>query len=403
MSAFEAHVASCKIRNCIAQICICVLTLLIFTATLAAQTPPQSSSALLGEVIGDDISVVGQSSVLERQGLESITFANGSIIIVHSGKARVEFSGGGEIDVCGPAKFTVLASGEALTIALSFGRVHLRFNPLRPVIVYTPLILATPISVSEQPRDLTLGLTDSGAMCFYAAHGAFRLQYQLTGESIIVPQPSEILLQGSSFASLHAATGQCRCSFNEPIAKTRAPWSSLNTPTLPQRTPVNAPPISPRPSVESSAAAASPLASRPTRRPSPKNQHETPVMRGTFAPSAPQQPVPPEQATAVRTVPRVTLPPIGYDVKGPAGASEPLSVATLMLAKEAVIQPRWIFHGLIIAPVKKIQSAGIHKSQANVTAPDAPHPQKPSKLGFWAKLVDFFIVRRAPCEGVGCS
>lgn len=316
----------------------------------------------------------------------------------------MEFSGGGELDVCGPAKFTVLGSGEALTIALSFGRVHLRFNALRPVIIYTPLILATPISVSGQPRDLTLALANSGAMCFLAAHGAFRLQNQLTGESIIVPQPSEVLLQGSSFANLPAATGRCRCEFNEPVAKTGAPASSLSTPPLPQRTPANATAISPRPSVENSVASASPLLSRPIRPLSPKSQPEPRVAHGTLASPAPRQPVlPPGQTTAVRKVPTVTLPPIGYDVKGPAGASEPLSVATLMLAKETVIQPRWIFHGLIIAPAKKIQSAGISKSQAHAKPSHAPRPRKPSKRSFWTKLLDFFAGRRAPCEGVGCS
>lgn len=179
----------------------------------------QTDKLTLGQVSGDDISVLGLSSVAPGTSSHAIVFGDGSTVVIHSGKAHVKFEGGGELEICGPAKFTVLASGEALTIALSFGRVHARFDSSRPITIYTPLIVATPMAIGNQPRDTTFGLTNNGAMCLLATRGAVQVQQQLSGETLVVPQPSELLLQGTSLTATPALAESCRCDFDEAITQ----------------------------------------------------------------------------------------------------------------------------------------------------------------------------------------
>src|SRR5579864_333909 len=207
----------------------------VFATCAAAQT----TAPILGEIAGDDISVLGPSHIVNGHSSRAITFGGGSTVIVHAGKARVEFVGGGELEICGPAKFSVLASGEALTVALSFGRVHVKFDASRPITIYTPLIVATPMAIGDQPRDVTVGLMNTGAMCVLAARGAVQVQQQLSGETLVVPQPSEILLQGTSLGAARATSGSCRCDFDESSAQPSASQRSL--PSQPEPSPQNAP------------------------------------------------------------------------------------------------------------------------------------------------------------------
>jgi hypothetical protein len=362
-----------------------------------AQTQPAATAVTLGQVVGDDISVVGPSNPVPNSAIPAIEFSGGSTIVVHSGKARVEFVGGGELDVCGPAKFTVLSSGEALTVALSFGRVHARFDASRPIVVYTPLVIATPMSIGDRPRDATMGLTNTGAMCVLAARGAVRLQNQLSGETVIVPQPSEVLLQGTSFGTLPAAVGQCRCDFDEPSAKQATPLAPAATPASNAAiaSDRNAPtPASPSPKQQ-------PAIVTPATTPVPTQQEVTasqpqapsPPLAANNSPArAAQSPsLPAAQTTATQPILKITLPPIGYDAKSATVTAEPLSVATLMLAQEAVVEPEWVFHGTVVAPEEErsaaTPSATSQSGAASAQTPtNAPQPKK----GFWAKLRDFF-------------
>jgi hypothetical protein len=387
-----------------AACCFFACLFLPFCGILSAQAPPQlPGSAVLGQIIGDDISVIGSSSAVNDGVAQAIAFSNGSVIVVHSGKARVDLSGGGALDVCGPAKLTILSSGEALTVALSFGRVHLKFDAARPITIYTPMILATPMSISEQPRNATVGLTTAGSMCVLATHGAVRLQNQLSGESVIVPQPSEVLLQGASFGNLPAAAGQCRCDFDESVARNASSAPPLSVSSASNATrPTRISPLSARdfqvPRRVAHATAAPPLpVPHQTQSASPQKS-----ARSESVPiAAPPQRIVPPSAQTVTSLPvlKITLPPIGYDVKSGIQATEPLSVATLMLAKETVVQPDWIFHGTVIAPVQRDHSALVGATSAKSPTRTAAS----QKETFWAKLRDFFFGRRAPCEGVGCG
>lgn len=333
------------------------LIILFFSpgARLRAQT--DSTPGILGEVFGSDVSVIGPSHVVSGDAGRAIEFSSGGTIVVFSGKARVKFTGGGEMDVCGPAKFTVLSSGQALTVALSFGRVHVRFGALRPVIIYTALVVATPVPIGDQPRDATIGLTNTGTMCVLAAQGAVRLQNQLSGESAIVPQPSEVFVPGSSFASLPAAAGQCDCDFNEPFVQQSAPV--VTTPSNPaprmRSSSLQVPQQFPR-------ADALILANRPS----------------TFASQFP--------ASGSETPPATSAPAIGSVARSATAAAEPISVATLMLAQQAVVQPEWIFQGTVIDSAKRRN----HATKSNSFTQTGGRQQKSNKRGFWAKFRHFF-------------
>lgn len=322
----------------------------VFSATARAQTP--ETFVPLGEIIGNQVSISGPSRAITNGSVRAIEFSSGDAIVVFASKARVEFAGGGEVDICGPAKFTVLSSGQALTIALNFGRVHVRFDALRPITVYTAMVVATPLSLGDRPRDAVVDLTNTGAMCVLAAQGAVRLQNQLSGETVIVPQPSEVLVPGTSLASLPAAAGQCRCDFDEPTPQ------STTTPA--------------------------PLSALPPPAPAPTEQTVPPQLPKSSAAQNPPTPPPqsPAQASATTSQPilKATLPPIGYDAASPTETAEPLSVATLMLAQQTVVHPAWVFHGTVVAS----------RNKQNASSTSVP----PKKPGFWAKLRHFFTGSR---------
>src|SRR4029077_19410949 len=88
----------------------------------------------------------------------SIFVSNGSVGTVHSGLARMMLLAGGEIEICGPAKFTLLQSSGAITLALNFGRVHVLLPVTTALRIFTPTIVATPLEIRGTRRDVTIGL-----------------------------------------------------------------------------------------------------------------------------------------------------------------------------------------------------------------------------------------------------
>ena len=378
--------------------------LLLACGIFATHAAAQTTAPILGEIAGDDISVLGPSHIVQETSSRAITFGGGSTVIVHAGKARVEFVGGGELEICGPAKFTVLASGEALTVALSFGRVHVKIDASRPITIYTPMIVATPMAIGDQPRDVTVGLMNTGAMCILAARGAVQVQQQFSGETLVVPQPSEILLQGTpSLGAARAASGSCRCDFDELSAQTSVPPAGIvaqvqttqkSSPGQPEPSPQNARNASSQASADSLVS----QTSTPAQRTSAKKDEPTeqPASRST------RSSLPPTN----QLIAKIDLPPIGYDATGAAETAEPLSVATLMLAKETKVEPEWIFHGTVAEPPRTTTSASIKPAQhAPAETTKQQSSKRNAKKSFWAKLHDFFAgsPKKTDCVGEGCS
>ena len=56
-----------------------------------------------------------------------------------------------------------------------------------------------------------IGFDAPGAMCVRATSGAIRLEQQLTGQSVIVPQGGDIILNNGALEGLQNTTGHCAC------------------------------------------------------------------------------------------------------------------------------------------------------------------------------------------------
>ena len=262
------------------------------------------------------------------------------------------------------------------------------------------------MAIGDQPRDVTVGLMNTGAMCVLAARGAVQVQQQLSGETLVVPQPSEILLQGtSSLGAARAASGSCRCDFDESSAQTSASPAGIVaqaqlprklSPSQPEPSPQNKVGKTPRPAGADSATS---QISRPAQRTIAKKDEPTEQATSRSATS----PLPP----ANQPITKIDLPPIGYDATSVTATAEPLSVATLMLAKEAQVEPEWIFHGTVAGPPRAAKSARIETAQhrpAEIT-PKQQSSKHTTKKSFSARLHDFFAgsPAKTDCAGEGCS
>jgi hypothetical protein len=165
----------------------------------------------VGTIEGDAIALQGPMSVEVVHGQVKTMLRSGNDIRVKSGSARIDLVEGGKIAICGPAHLSVLKSGGSLTLALDTGivRVHIDKNPA--ITIYTAQIQAKPISIGEGAQDALIGFDAPGVMCVRATSGAIRLEQQLTGQNVIVPQGGDILLNNGALEGLTNVGGHCEC------------------------------------------------------------------------------------------------------------------------------------------------------------------------------------------------
>ena len=144
-----------------------LLTFLAPRVSLAQDDQP----SIIGRIEGNDISVQGPSTPGNDNETHtpSILVGNGSVVTVHADDARMTLVSGGEVDICGPAKFTMLQSGGAITLALDFGRIRVQLPAGVTLRLFTPTIVATPIDISGGARDITVGLDLDDSLCVLAA------------------------------------------------------------------------------------------------------------------------------------------------------------------------------------------------------------------------------------------
>src|SRR5579863_1200706 len=108
-----------------------ILALAAFLICPLLSRGQQAPPGAIGRIEGHDVSVDNGTTTdntpapAPAPGSPSFVF-NGSVLTVHDGKARLTLVAGGQVDICGPAKFTLLQSGAAITLALNFGRIHLQ-------------------------------------------------------------------------------------------------------------------------------------------------------------------------------------------------------------------------------------------------------------------------------------
>ncbi|HEV8383754.1 MAG TPA: hypothetical protein VGQ11_02700 [Candidatus Acidoferrales bacterium] len=345
-----------------------VVLFLLATVPLYGQGAPET----VGRIEGDDIAVKGQVSLLRESGQNAAELTSGADVTVRSGLARITLADGGEIDICGPARFSVLKSGGSLTLALNLGRVHARIGAEASgpaVTIYTALVVAALISVGNRPRDVTVGVDADGSLGIVAAHGAVRLEQQLTGQSIVVPERGEVLLPGGQLEALRTANGACVC---EPVFARGEPPA-----------------------------------------PKPPQMGAVAVSSGDGVKPESAKKEPPKPATEE---PRwtVLMPPLAFDATKPPPALEPRP-ETILLVRELRVQPALIISGRVERPEKKKtpqnKDASAMKSHAAKTpdetkvavatpaAPastraaasaDTPVAEQKTGGGFGAKLKNFF-------------
>jgi hypothetical protein len=177
----------------------------------AAARPDEPPSDSVGVIDGEAITVYGPMSVEVVHGQAKTVLRSGSDVRVKSGVARIDLVEGGQISICGPAHLSLLKSGGSLMIALDTGTIHARIERELALTIYTPQIQAQAVAIGDGPRDLPLGFDTAGAMCIRANRGAVRLEQQLTGQSVLIPQADDVLLLNGQLDGLRTSAGHCAC------------------------------------------------------------------------------------------------------------------------------------------------------------------------------------------------
>lgn len=187
----------------------CLCAPLVYLCTAKADNPPSPDT--VGAIEGAAISVQGPMSVDTANGQIKTILRSGSEVQVKSGQAHIDLPEGGNITICGPAHFSVLKSGSALTIALDSGTIHAYIEGQLILTVYTPQIQAHTVSIGNAAEEALIGLDASGTMCIHPSKGAVRIEQQLTGQSLLIPQSGDVSLTNGQLETLHTSLGQCSC------------------------------------------------------------------------------------------------------------------------------------------------------------------------------------------------
>jgi len=191
-----------------------VAAIAMFGAALfaaAAARPDDPGTDAVGVIDGESIAVSGPMRVETVHGQVKTILRSGSDVRVKSGTARIDLVEGGWITACGPAHFSVLKSAGSLTVALDSGTIHAHIEGDPALTIYTPQIQAQTISIGGGQQDILVGFDTPGAMCIRANRGAVRLEQQLTGQNIVVPQSGNVLVLNGQLDSLRTSAGHCAC------------------------------------------------------------------------------------------------------------------------------------------------------------------------------------------------
>ena len=366
----------------------------------ASHAHEEAPPGAVGRIEGNDISVDSgtPASIASAMASPSMFVANGGVITVHSGQARLMLASGGQIEICGPAKLTVLESSGAITIALNFGRVRSELPAATKLRIFTPSIIATPIDIGGAPRDIAVGLNLDDSLCVLATSGALELEHQFTGEKLIVPQTGEFFLASGQLLPVAGTPGSCQCAEMETRVASPAPAPA---PLPSPQTPPNEAMLLRRLSLR--------LLRRPARLLHPKRKQKRPSRALLTAFSGMQTKTAlslPHPRMSVPSAPAVTVPeytavsPLTYSAADPTPPDP--SPDLVLLIRTARVDPDWEFNGRVETPefAKSMEKALGVTSAA--PAPQArrekPSPGQAEKTGrgFWHGTERTF--RREPTE-----
>jgi hypothetical protein len=312
----------------------------VFFRAAAHDNPPLGDA--VGAIDGESISVEGPMSVEVVQGRAKTVLRSGSDVHVKDGQARIDLVEGGSITICGPAHFSVLKSGGSLTVALDTGTIHTHLENDLPLIIYTAQIQAHPISIGNGPEDTLVGLDASGAMCVRANKGAVRLEQQLTGQSVMIPQSGDVLLTNGQLESLHTSTTHCVCDIMPPLQPAiSTEVSRLATPEELKKKPVEKKPAP------------------PSADPPPKTEKQEPIYQ-------------------------VFMPPLHYDAN--AKVQENFDPNLIVLVRRVRVRPTLIFQGKVEGDPIIAQATPPPAAPAK---PSANQP-KPVDDSTWNRVRTFF-------------
>jgi hypothetical protein len=318
VTAFSNSI-SCRYRAAVLAACVAILFVALIAAASARPDEPPSDS--VGIIDGEAISVTGPMNVEVVHGQVKTVLRSGSDVRVKSGTARIDLVEGGQISICGPAHLSVLKSGGSLTIALDTGTIHVHIEKARALTIYTPQIQAQSVAIGDGPQDVLVGFETPSAMCIRANRGAVRVEQQLTGQSVIIPQAGDVLLLNGQLDSLRASAGHCACNLQAAKA-----------------TPPQQPEVSPLATTEEA------------RKKAPDAKPNT--QPGTLeTPPAKDEPVY-----------QVFMPPLIYDAN--AKAQPEVDPKMIVLVRRVRVRPTLIFQG-------RVEGEAVG---ANTPAPPVPAP-----------------------------
>jgi hypothetical protein len=186
-------------------------------------------------------------------------------------------------------------------------------------------------------------------MCAFAGSGAVRLEQQLSGQSMLVPQGGSVNMVDGQLKAQGQGESGCGCDLM--VSRSITPKQfELSVPALPS--------TAPHP-----AAIAPPLADPP--------------------------------------VYMVYMPPLAFDSSAPAPPAAP-DPQTILLVREARVQPEVIFRGHVEDATPRLAGASPPAASPAPSKPAQASPQSHGP-GLFARLFGIFRRKRAPCVGAGCS
>ena len=324
-------------RTAVPAVCIGILWAALVAAAAARLDEPPSDS--VGIIDGEAISVTGPMSVEVVHGQSKTVLRSGSNVRVKSGTARIDLVEGGQISICGPAHLSVLKSGGSLTIALDTGTIHVHIERELALTIYTPQIQAQTVAIGDGPRDALVGFDSSGAMCVRAHSGAVRLEQQLTGQSLLLPQSGDVFIFNGQFENLRSSAGHCACDLQ--VAKA-AP--------------------SPQPEVSQLATAEEVRKKAPDAK--PNTQPAT-----VETPPAKEEPVY-----------QVFMPPLIYDAN--AKVQPEVDPKMIVLVRRVRVRPALIFQGRVEGEATAAVAPVPPPAPTPAAAANAPKPAAPSSDTF---------------------
>jgi hypothetical protein len=344
---------------------------------LRAQSAPAGATA---QILGDDISIEGGSSAsVGAPNGGPVYIFNGSVVTVHTGRAKLTFVAGGEVDICGPAKITILQSAGSITLALSIGRIHLQLPAGAPVRVFTPTIVATPIDISGAARDITLGLDLNDSLCVLATSGALRLEQQFTGEGLIVPQAGDFLIASGKLVPTAGLKGNCECTamHAQSVPPPNIPLMGISSASQLQM-----PDVSPaRPAVVDAKPSAPPAAEPNVQLRVLAKEDDVHPLPQPEKNAGPPPPPPPPTAMPIY---KIIMPPLGFSATSPSPPEDP-SLDAVLLVRTVHVEPEYEFAGHVDAP-----PVGPSAASASSSPGKSKKPKEEKSTGFWAGLKRLF-------------